>query len=46
MTTVSLDDILQKKANKVMLFASEIIRGGERDEEIPMHCVQFHLRGG
>ncbi len=43
MTTVNSDDILHKKVKKLMLFAGEIVKGGEEDEEIPMHCMQFHL---
>lgn len=43
MTTVTLDDILHKKAKEVMLFASEIMKGAEMQVHISKKKWGYNL---
>lgn len=45
LTSISLNDILDKKVEKLYLLEDEIMKGDRRDEEIQVQRVQLHLRG-
>jgi hypothetical protein len=44
LTSISLNDILHEKVEKLCLLVDEIMKGDRGDEEIQMHRVQLHLR--